>query len=312
VLDSPILSYKSAATIQRSVRVPTSSPFIAVDWGTTNRRAFVVDNGVVTQTERDARGAATVASGEYPADVAGIRDRLGDLPMLLAGMVGSTIGWREVPYVAAPAGLDALAGALAWIDDRTAIVPGLVYRDGARADVMRGEEVQLLGAAAAGTVPDTALLCQPGTHCKWASLEGGRITRFVTAMTGELFSLLRGGGLLARQLGGEVSAGPAFQDGVAEGARRDLAASLFGIRASGVLGLRDDADAASYASGLLIGSDVAARLTEHPGQPVHILADPGLGTLYAAAVTALGGTATIIDSHDAFVAGITRLRELSA
>ncbi|MEG3089565.1 2-dehydro-3-deoxygalactonokinase [Sphingomonas sp. PB4P5] len=292
--------------------MPASSPFIAVDWGTTNRRAFVIDNGVVMQTERDTRGAAAVAQAEYPAEVAGIRARLGDLPMLLAGMVGSTIGWRDVPYVAAPAGLDALAGALAWIDDRTAIVPGLVYRAGARADVMRGEEVQLLGAAAAGMTPDTALLCQPGTHCKWALLEDTRITSFVTAMTGELFALLRGGGLLARQLGGAVTDGAAFQDGVTEGAKRDLAASLFGIRASGVLGLRDDADAASYASGVLIGSDVAARLAEHTGQAVHILADPGLGALYAAAVTALGGTATIIDSHGAFVAGITRLRELSA
>ena len=289
-----------------------SDAFIAVDWGTTNRRAFVIEHGLVTRTERDARGAASLTPGDYPGEVAAIRQRLGDLPMLLAGMVGSTIGWRDVPYVAAPAGLDALATALGRIDDRTAIVPGLAYRDGARADVMRGEEVQLLGAAAAGLVPSEALLCQPGTHCKWAMIADGRITSFVTAMTGELFAMLRGNGLLARQLGGDVGDGDAFRAGVAEGARRDLAASLFGIRASGVLSLRDDRDAASYASGLLIGSDVAARLAEQPGMPIYILADPGLGTLYAAAVTALGGAATIIDSHGAFVAGITRLRELSA
>ena len=289
-----------------------SDAFIAVDWGTTNRRAFVIEHGLVTRTERDARGAASLTPGDYPGEVAAIRQRLGDLPMLLAGMVGSTIGWRDVPYVTAPAGLETLAAALCRIDARTAIVPGLVWRDDARADVMRGEEVQLLGAAAAGMVPDDALLCQPGTHCKWAVLEDRRITRFVTAMTGELFAMLRGHGLLARQLGGEVTPGAAFHDGVAEGSKRDLAASLFGIRASGVLGLRDDADAASYASGLLIGSDVVARLAEQPGLPIHILADPGLGALYAAAVAALGGTATIIDSHGAFVAGITRLRELSS
>lgn len=79
-----------------------------------------------------------------------------------------------------------------------------------------------------------------------------------------------------------------------------------------MLGLRDDKDAASYASGLLIGSDVAARLTEQRGLPIYILADPGLGALYAAAVATLGGNATIIDSHGAFVAGITRLWELSS
>ncbi|UVO50230.1 2-dehydro-3-deoxygalactonokinase [Sphingomonas sp. SUN019] len=285
-------------------------PFIAVDWGTTNRRAFLIEGGAVVRTERDDRGAAVVE--DFPAEVAGLRARLGDLPMLLAGMVGSNIGWRAVPYIAAPAGLAVLAAALEPIDGRTAIVPGLSCRDGGRADVMRGEEVQLLGAVAAGMVPADSLLCQPGTHCKWAVLERGEIVRFTTAMTGELFSLLRAHGLLARQIGGAVNDGAAFREGVTEGARRDLAASLFGIRASGLLGLRDDADAAAYASGLLIGADVAARIDEAAARTVHLLADPALGALYAAAIETLGGSATIVDSHAAFVAGITRIRELSA
>ena len=152
--------------------------FIAVDWGTTNRRVFRIEDGIVVATERDDRGAASVAAGEYEVEVAGIRKRFGDVPMLLAGMVGSNIGWRSVPYVDAPAGLSDIAAALDRIDDRTAIVPGLSYRDGPHADVMRGEEVQLLGAVAAGLVPTDALLCQPGTHCKWATVEKGAITRF--------------------------------------------------------------------------------------------------------------------------------------
>ena len=47
-----------------------SAPFIAVDWGTTNRRAFVIEHGQVVRTERDARGAAAVARPDYPAEVA--------------------------------------------------------------------------------------------------------------------------------------------------------------------------------------------------------------------------------------------------
>ena len=284
--------------------------FIAVDWGTSNRRAFRIEAGLVIASERDDRGAATVAPADYAAEVMGIRDRLGDLPMLLAGMVGSTIGWSSVPYVAAPAGLAEIAAALHRIDDRTAIVPGLSYRDGLHADVMRGEEVQLLGAVAAGLVPADALLCQPGTHCKWATVEKGAITRFTTAMTGELFALLRTHGILASQLGHPVEPGAAFRDGVTEGARRDLAASLFAIRARGVLGIADDAHAASFASGLLIGADTAARI--EPGATVHILADPALGALYAGAIDALGGRSHHIDSQAAFVAGITRIQDLAA
>lgn len=279
--------------------------FLGVDWGTTNRRVFRIEDGIVTATERDALGVTSVPPGAYPDHVAAIRARFGDLPMLLAGMIGSNIGWRAVEYVAAPVGLPGLAAGLDWIDTRTAIVPGVSVVTNDRADVMRGEEVQILGAVAAGSVPADALVCQPGTHCKWATLADGEIVDFTTAMTGELFALLRGHGLLAPQLTADVTPGSAFRAGVAAGKARDLAASLFGIRAAKLLGQRDDADAASYASGLLIGSDVAARLNGHGD--VHILADAALGELYAIAVAENGGTARIVDSHAAFAAGIIAL-----
>ena len=280
-------------------------PFIGVDWGTTNRRVFLIADGAVVRTERDDQGVTQVR--DFATAVRDIRARFGDLPMLLAGMVGSTVGWQVAPYVAVPAGVAELAGALSWIDDRTAIVPGCSTVVGGRADVMRGEEVQLLGAVAAGLVPPDALLVQPGTHCKWVEMRGGRIAGFTTAMTGELFALLRGHGLLAAQLGGDVAVGPAFLDGVAEGRRGDLAASLFGIRAAGMLGQRADADAASYASGLLIGSDVAVRLADAGHDVVYILADPVLGALYAAAIAAHGRPTHIIDSPSAFVAGLNEI-----
>ena len=284
--------------------------YIAVDWGTTNRRTYLIEDGQLVRTDRDNLGVTAVTKHGFEREIAVLRTRFGNLPMLLAGMVGSTIGWREVPYVRVPAGLIALADGLCPIDDRTAIVPGLSFVDGANADVMRGEEVQLLGATAAALVPPDAFLCQPGTHCKWAEMKRGDVARFTTAMTGELFALIRAHGLLAAQLGGPVSLGTAFDQGVAEGARRDLAASLFGIRAAHVLGRRDAGDAASFASGLLIGGDVAARLTETRHGTIHVLADPGLGALYAAAIEAQGRTAVIVDSHAAFIAGVIHLGKL--
>lgn len=277
-----------------------SGTFLAIDWGTTNRRVFLIEGGQVVRTERDDRGVTSVS--DFAAEAAGIRARFGDLPMLMAGMVGSNIGWQAAPYVPAPAGIEDLAASLLRIDDRTAIVPGVSVTG--PADVMRGEEVQLLGAVAAGMVPHDALLAQPGTHCKWALMESGRIAGFTTAMTGELFALLRKYGLLSSQLSDEVTLGRAFLDGVEEGRKRDLAASLFGIRAAKLLGERADTDAASFASGLLIGSDVAARLERAGHDEVHILADRTLGGLYVAAIEAHGRRAALVDSHAAFVAGI--------
>ena len=280
------------------------STYLAVDWGTTNRRVFLLENGAVVRTERDDRGVTAVAPGAFPAEAAGIRERFGDLPMLMAGMVGSTIGWQVSPYVPAPTGVEAIAGNLLWIDERSAIVPGISTVEGGRADVMRGEEVQLLGAVAAGMTPADALLCHPGTHCKWVTMAGGRVARFTTAMTGELFALLRQHSVLAPQLAAAVTPGAAFLAGVEEGRRRDLPASLFGIRAAKMLGLRDDADSASFASGLVIGSDVAVRVADAPGGTVHVLADPMLAGLYGAAIEAHGLGASIIDGQAAFVAGI--------
>lgn len=292
-------------------RPAPGDPFIAVDWGTTNRRVYLIRGGAVERSERDDMGVTAVA--DFAAEVAGIRARFGaDLPMLLAGMVGADIGWRRAPYVAAPAGLEDLAAGLLRIDARTGIVPGVCTAGDGRPDVMRGEEVQLLGAVAAGLVPADALLAQPGTHCKWAEMVGGRIAGFTTAMTGELFALLRGHGLLAPQLQGEVSANAAFLAGVDEARRGDLAASLFGIRAAKMLGTRDDADAAAYASGLLIGSDVAARMAACPHDTVYVLSGPDLGSLYVAALAAHGRTARMVDSHAAFVAGIAALQRIIA
>ncbi len=284
-----------------------SGSFLAVDWGTTNRRVFLIEDGQVVRTERDDRGVTSVS--DFAGEAAGIRERFGDLPMLMAGMVGSNIGWQAAPYVPAPAGISDLAANLLRIDGRTAIVPGVSVTG--PADVMRGEEVQLLGAVAAGLVPGDALLAQPGTHCKWALMEEGRIARFTTAMTGELFALLRRYGLLSAQLGEDVTLGQAFLDGVEEGRKRDLAASLFGIRAAKLLGERADSDAASFASGLLIGSDVAARLERAGHDEVHVLADRILGGLYVAAIEAQGRRAVLVDSHAAFLAGIIAIGSIS-
>ncbi|RYE73106.1 MAG: hypothetical protein EOP19_29695, partial [Hyphomicrobiales bacterium] len=62
------------------------------------------------------------------------------------------------------------------IDRRARILPGVCSRAEGAEDVMRGEETQLLGLSA--LIPGFAgLVVMPGTHSKWASLEGTRIER---------------------------------------------------------------------------------------------------------------------------------------
>lgn len=283
--------------------------FVAVDWGTTNRRAYLIEDGRVVRSDSDALGIRAVPAGGFPTAVADLRARFNGRPLLLAGMVGSNRGWIDAGYVPCPADLPALAAALVPAAEGVRIVPGVKTVEGARADVMRGEEVQLLGAVAAGLAPADALLCQPGTHCKWARMAGGAIAGFATAMTGELFALLRDHALIGAAMTAPVAAGAAFLDGVDRAGEGDLLAALFGVRPASLLGVRDDADAASYVSGLLIGSDVRAQVSA--GETVHVLADPALGALYAAAIGRVGAAAVPVDSQAAFIVGITRIEDMS-
>ena len=282
--------------------------FIAVDWGTTNRRSYRLGRSGESEAEfEDSKGILAVPSGGFPAAVAEIRDKLGDLPLLLAGMIGSNRGWAEAPYVPCPAGIDDLACGLKSAGTRELIVPGVSYLGEGRADVMRGEEVQLLGAVAAGLVPVDAVVCHPGTHNKWAVLRGGRIIAFRTVMTGELFSLLKDHSILADLLGPDAEPGEAFARGVRHGLdHADVAAELFQVRARVLLGQADRAEAAPYVSGLLIGSDLRIGLGGGDS-PVVVMGRPELTELYAAALRESGREPVELDGELCFLAGAAEI-----
>jgi 2-dehydro-3-deoxygalactonokinase len=290
-----------------------SEGFIAVDWGTTNRRAWRLDpGGAVAGELEDDKGILAVPEGGFHDAVAEIRARLGDLPMLMAGMVGSNRGWVEAPYVRCPAGLPELAAHLFWIEgEQAAIVPGAAYDSDDSADVMRGEEVQLLGAFAEGWIDPDAMLCHPGTHNKWVRLEDGRIAAFRTIMTGELFNLLKKHSILADLLALPAEPGRAFEAGVRKGLDGDdLTAELFSVRARTLLGKAAPEEASAYVSGLLIGADLKVGLRLAGSDDVVVVGKPDLTRLFCAALQGVGRPARTIDGEAAFLAGIRHLVEL--
>lgn len=280
--------------------------FIAVDWGTTNRRAYLVDSsGRCSDEFEDGKGVLSVPPGGFPAAIAEIRAKLGDKPLLLAGMVGSNRGWKEAPYVRCPAGIDELVAGLVWPSEREAIVPGLSYIGDGRSDVMRGEEVQLLGGVAAGIVDSNALVCHPGTHNKWTMLHQGKVHSFRTVMTGELFSLLKEHSILADLLKGPVDVDDVFRSAAKHAVfHESLPAELFSIRASVLLGQMKKEDAPSFASGLLIGTDVRIGLTVPTGADVVVMGRPELTRLYVAALAQADRQAIELAGEQCFLAGI--------
>lgn len=280
--------------------------YIAVDWGTTNRRAWRIDNNArVTGAYEDDMGLMAVPPGGFDLAAADIRRHLGDHPMLLAGMVGSDKGWRHAGYVPCPADANSLAASVLWIEpNRTGIIPGVCQTAG-HPDVMRGEEVQVFGAQSIAALAPNAVICHPGTHSKWIQLQDGKISRFHTAMTGEIFNLLKNQSILADQMTGEVSDNAAFKTGLKDArAGISLLSGLFAVRARHLLQSLPVADA-SYASGLLIGSDVSTALNQlSAGTQITLIGRPDLCQLYASAISAAGCTCRNIDGSEAFRAGI--------
>jgi len=283
--------------------------FIAADWGTTNRRAYRIDaSGKCVDEFEDDRGVLSITDGDFAAAVAEIRQRLGDLPLLLAGMIGSNRGWKEAPYVPCPVGIGELAAALVWAGEREAVVPGVSYLGNGRADVMRGEELQLLGAVAAGLVDPMGLVCHPGTHNKWATLRQGKIAEFRTVMTGELFSLLKNHSILSDALQGPVEPNEVFKQAARYAIDNEaLPAELFAVRARVLLGQAKKEDAAAYTSGILIGTDVRIGLSVPTAARITLIGRPELTRLYAAAIGEAQRDAVELDGEQCFLAGIQEI-----
>jgi 2-dehydro-3-deoxygalactonokinase len=244
-------------------------------------------------------------AGDFPsafdAVTAAWQPRRNGLNAIAAGMVGSPHGWVHAPYCAAPAGVGELAAALtAVLDAPLHIVPGVVT-PGEHADVMRGEETQIVGALALHpALASRSLLVLPGTHSKWVQVNDGKITAFTTYMTGELFAVLREHSILGRfaQQAAHAAApaavsatadatDDAFARGVlaAQRSTRGLAPMIFSARALVLTdGLAADLSL-EYLSGLLIGDELRCGLMEGD-RPAALIGDAALCDRYAAALRA--------------------------
>jgi len=289
--------------------------FIAGDWGTSRLRLYLCDAGGNVLARGEGEGASVPdCAARFAAAVAPWDKAHGILPAILGGMVGSTIGWREVPYLKCPARPSAIAAAALRfdVDGRgIAILPGLTCRGKTGApDVMRGEETQILGALRLH--PNLAkgrhLLCMPGTHAKWVLAADGAVTQFQTALSGELFELLRRHSVLARDSGDVDPQSPAFALGLdfaRQNRKADLLYLLFSARSRVVTGEMAKTDAASYLSGLILGKDIATAMAlfEFDG-PVQLICTPALAALYGKALGAYDVKSAAIDGDRAALAGL--------
>ena len=276
---------------------------IGCDWGTSSLRAYRLGaDGRVLDRRETPDGIMAIKDGAYEAAfetaVGDWMDGAPEAPVILSGMIGSRQGWKEAPYLACPADVASLASALMPVDlargRRVWIAPGLSHRDAdGTPDVMRGEEVQILGALeafGAATSGSAATVCLPGSHSKWARVEAGRVLGFATHMTGELFDAVRGHTIIGQMIEPGAWDDQAFLEGLDRAPEPGgLLGHLFGVRAKGLFDTLRPETAGAYLSGLMIGHELVAALDSGGGGggggEICLIGGGRLMELYAAALS---------------------------
>ena len=294
--------------------------WVAVDWGTSNLRAWGIDSaGEITFARSSPDGMGRLSREQYPdvltSLLSGVAEDVEDV--LICGMAGARQGWIEAPYLDAPAELGRLAAGAVTPEMpgplNPRILPGVCLRDLGAEDVMRGEETQLLGLSA--LIPDfSGLAVMPGTHSKWALLNGTKLERFSSAMTGEIFELLRTHSVLRHSLGGELEGEErdvGFEAGLDQGLERPerLTATLFKVRAGSLLSGRSAPWCAGFLSGLLIGAEIGGQRDWIGKAEIPLVGSVGLCGLYQVGFARLGATTRIVDATDATLAGLKAARQ---
>ena len=282
-----------------------TSRYIAIDWGSTNLRAWLYQGDDCLDSRQSEAGVTRLNGRTFEAVLAQVTEGWGldTTPVVMAGMVGSNAGWVNVPYLPCPARLSDIGQQLTAVTDNIWIIPGLCVAQDDNHNVMRGEETQLIGAR---KLQPSSLYVMPGTHCKWVRVEGESVTDFRTVMTGELHHVLLNHTLVGAGLPEQVASAQAFDAGLTRGLESpDLLPRLFEVRASHVLGSLAREEVSEFLSGLLIGSEVAS-MTRHAShdRAVTLVASSSLTARYQQAFSLAGFSASAISGDTAFQAGI--------
>ena len=299
--------------------------FVCVDWGTSRLRATLCEY---------ADGDATVRQRLSGPGIKNVRDSVekalfdviaswvqdyGEIPILLAGAVGSNIGWRNTPYLSCPFAVDDLPLHCTEFTARGSdivIIPGLECTNSfGEPDTMRGEELQILGWLREDEtrLQRTHLVCLPGTHTKWVTLEGGRVKSFQSAVTGELYALISEHSiLLAHNVERAVDASfedEAFALGVnaCRAARGSLSHTLFSVRSRILTRQLSTGAAASFLSGVLVTADVmgALELLGEFSETIALIGEPTLCAHFASVLETFGLSSEIADGNNAATRGFS-------
>lgn len=290
-------------------------------WGTTNLTLALVDlESGAPISFRSGRGISKLDRAEIERELFDVLDHWAPSDLrhvVLAGMVGSSLGWWDAPYIPCPTSLEHVHQNVATRSIRgleISIVPGLSTKNFlGEPDIMRGEETELLAWMCVRPVEKAgrSLVCIPGTHTKWVEISGRSVTRFQTSVVGEVFDLLTRNGVLAKRSGdnGEIVSEEAFMGGVRHGLSHPerVLHLLMSVRARTICGEQDPQHAGDRLSGLLIGADVATALSLaefSEGAVLPVIGESSLARRYALALSDRGACPLTMNAQSTGLIGL--------
>ena len=280
---------------------------IFCDWGTTNLRAYLSEDGQVIQTyvaSTGLRESRELGFGNVMHKVLDHFQVASDTPIRRSGMVGSKNGWKEAPYASTPADAQAIMSQSATVEDfpDLRIISGVCHEmEDGRHDVMRGEEVQVLGLLEKH--PEAKTICLPGTHSKWVDVRDQAIQRFSTWMTGDFFRCLTENSIFQEQITSQAFHESAFLEGVSSSeSAGHMLNTIFHLRTDYLFSKVSSDEFYSYLSGFLIGQEIKSAAQRR--SDVYLCGAGALMDYYAFALEFYGICSTRVCAEETTVLGL--------
>jgi len=260
--------------------------WIAVDWGTSTFRAYLVQNNEVSDTIETKDGMKFVKSHLFEQTLLTLIDRWLDndkiTEILASGMVGSKQGWEEAPYQKTPCNLKSLNYITPSLKDNRIslkIFSGVCQIN--QPDVMRGEETQIAGFL--NENPNfNGSICLPGTHSKWVEIKNNNIIKFKTFMTGELFEIISKNSVLIHSVKAEKIDKMELLKSVDKILQKPelFSNALFQLRADDLINSKGPLIYKSRLSGYLLAIELLGSVEFWKNNDIVLIGNPDLTEMY--------------------------------
>ncbi|MDB9800232.1 2-dehydro-3-deoxygalactonokinase [Alphaproteobacteria bacterium] len=289
--------------------------WIAVDWGTSSFRAYLIENDIVSDRIETKDGMKFIDNNSFEKTfISLIENWLVDdqtIDVLASGMVGARQGWVEAPYQKTPCDLNNIKFISPTINDNRIalkIFSGISQID--QPDVMRGEETQVAGFFYEN--PDfVGSICLPGTHTKWIKVKDRIVEKFQTFMTGELFEVISQNTVLMHS----VKSNKIDQEEILKSVEiifKDpslFGNALFQLRADDLINSKDSVIYKSRLSGYLLGLELLGCMDYWKKSKIALIGNRDLVKLYNYILKNKGSSIIFYESEDMTLKGLKYFKE---